>query len=65
LCETDSTYAQKRLMLTWSFDIIGRADDYYHPVFDFCTPEGGPKKQGESLGSILFGDRIYTSPYEV
>ena len=40
-------------------------DDYYNPAFRFCEPEGGPKSQGESLGSILFGDRIFNSPYQV
>lgn len=39
--------------------------DYYHPAFRFCQPEGGYKSVQESLGSILFGDRIYTSPYEL
>ncbi|KAM7212999.1 Nonaspanin (TM9SF), partial [Rhypophila decipiens] len=39
--------------------------DYYHPFFQFCPPEGGPKDVSESLGSILFGDRIKTSPYEL
>lgn len=36
--------------------------DYYDERFHFCAPEGGPQKQPESLGSILFGDRILTSP---
>ncbi|KAF8893778.1 hypothetical protein BD779DRAFT_1435639 [Infundibulicybe gibba] len=36
--------------------------DYYNPMFQFCEPEGGPIKQPESLGSILFGDRIFNSP---
>jgi hypothetical protein len=40
-------------------------DDYYNPSFHFCEPEGGPQKQPESLGSILFGDRIFDSPYDV
>jgi transmembrane 9 superfamily protein 2/4 len=40
-------------------------DDYYNPKFRFCEPEGGPKKQPEFLGSILFGDRIFNSPYDV
>jgi transmembrane 9 superfamily protein 2/4 len=40
-------------------------DDYYHPSFQFCEPPGGPHKQPESLGSILFGDRIFDSPYNV
>ncbi len=39
--------------------------DYYHPGFNFCKPEDGPKPVSESLGSILFGDRIYTSPFEL
>jgi transmembrane 9 superfamily protein 2/4 len=39
--------------------------DYYHPLFKFCQPAGGPKSVGESLGSILFGDRIMTSPFEI
>lgn len=39
--------------------------DYYHPGFHFCSPEGGPQWVRESLGSILFGDRIRTSPFEL
>lgn len=39
--------------------------DYYHPGFGFCQPDGGPKYIQESLGSILFGDRIMTSPFEL
>lgn len=39
--------------------------DYYHPPFHFCQPKDGPKDQRESLGSILFGDRIQTSPFEL
>lgn len=39
--------------------------DYYHPAFGFCRPENGPKEIRESLGSILFGDRIRTSPFEL
>lgn len=39
--------------------------DYYDKRFHFCQPEGGPKKKTESLGSVLFGDRIYTSKFEV
>lgn len=34
----------------------------YDERFHFCQPPGGPQKQSESLGSILFGDRIFTSP---
>ena len=39
--------------------------DYYHHAFNFCRPKGEPKYVSESLGSILFGDRIMTSPYEL
>ncbi|KAK4574180.1 Transmembrane 9 super member 2 [Recurvomyces mirabilis] len=39
--------------------------DYYHNAFHFCPPPGGPKPQSESLGSILFGDRIQTSPFQL
>lgn len=39
--------------------------DYYTPQFCFCPPKDGPKKQSESLGSILFGDRIFDSPFEL
>ncbi|KAJ1304635.1 hypothetical protein OPQ81_005776 [Rhizoctonia solani] len=38
--------------------------NYYDPAFHFCQPKDGPKKQPESLGSILFGDRIFNSPIE-
>ncbi|KAI7889332.1 uncharacterized protein EV154DRAFT_538893 [Mucor mucedo] len=39
--------------------------DYYDERFHFCTPDGGPKKQAESLGSVLFGDRIFTSKFQL
>ncbi|PVI02187.1 hypothetical protein DM02DRAFT_613152 [Periconia macrospinosa] len=39
--------------------------DYYHPPFHFCQPDNGPEYVRESLGSILFGDRIQTSPFEL
>ncbi|KAJ7218032.1 Nonaspanin TM9SF, partial [Mycena pura] len=39
--------------------------DYYNPGFQFCEPTDGAKKQPESLGSILFGDRIFNSPYDI
>ncbi|KAK2841662.1 hypothetical protein FQN49_006038, partial [Arthroderma sp. PD_2] len=39
--------------------------DYYHPAFHFCQPKDGPKDVRESLGSIIFGDRILTSPFEL
>ena len=38
---------------------------YYHEGFHFCRPEGGPVDVRESLGSIIFGDRIQTSPFEL
>ncbi|VVT58768.1 uncharacterized protein SAPINGB_P006374 [Magnusiomyces paraingens] len=39
--------------------------DYYNKNFNFCKPSEGPKHQSESLGSILFGDRIFNSPFEL
>jgi transmembrane 9 superfamily protein 2/4 len=39
--------------------------DYYHPLFQLCRPPNGPEDVGASLGSILFGDRIKTSPFEL
>ncbi|KAI8329070.1 hypothetical protein BC941DRAFT_363161 [Chlamydoabsidia padenii] len=40
--------------------------DYYDERFHFCTPPNGPpEKQAESLGSILFGDRILTSAFKL
>ncbi|KAF2271252.1 uncharacterized protein EI97DRAFT_471346 [Westerdykella ornata] len=39
--------------------------DYYYDNLHFCKPEGGPQYIRESLGSILFGDRIQTSPFEL
>jgi len=39
--------------------------EYYHPLFKLCQPEGGATSVGESLGSILFGDRIKTSPFDL
>lgn len=41
------------------------AFDYYSPEFHFCQPPGGPESVAESLGSILFGDRILTSPFDL
>ncbi|KAI1925055.1 Transmembrane 9 super member 2 [Ophidiomyces ophidiicola] len=38
---------------------------YYRPELHFCRPEGGPKDVRESLGSIIFGDRIRTSAFEI
>lgn len=53
----DSQYDPK-LRSVFSFD-------YYQEPLHFCQPEGGPKYIRESLGSILFGDRIQTSPFEL
>ena len=40
--------------------------DYYHQLFHFCRPDGGAQDVGpESLGSVIFGDRIKTSPFEL
>ncbi|GJJ71398.1 transmembrane 9 superfamily member 2/4 [Entomortierella parvispora] len=41
------------------------AYDYYDPMFNFCKRETEPESQPESLGSILFGDRIRSSPYQL
>ncbi|GMG30422.1 unnamed protein product [Ambrosiozyma monospora] len=38
--------------------------DYYFPRFHFCQPEN-LEKQSESLGSIIFGDRIFNSPFDI
>lgn len=38
--------------------------DYYSDPFHFCKPEK-IDYQSESLGSILFGDRIQSSPFEL
>src|ERR1043165_3869552 len=38
--------------------------DYYYEPFHFCKPDD-LKSQPESLGSILFGDRIFSSLYKV
>jgi transmembrane 9 superfamily protein 2/4 len=39
--------------------------DYYHAAFHFCRPKPNPEYVSESLGSILFGDRIMTSPFDL
>ncbi|QID83447.1 Transmembrane 9 super member 2 [Saccharomyces pastorianus] len=38
--------------------------DYYNEKFHFCKPEH-VEKQPESLGSVIFGDRIYNSPFQL
>ncbi|RIB12047.1 hypothetical protein C2G38_2019993 [Gigaspora rosea] len=38
--------------------------DYYYKSFHFCSPKE-PQSQPESLGSILFGDRIFDSVYKL
>ncbi|KAI9297566.1 hypothetical protein K502DRAFT_323171 [Neoconidiobolus thromboides FSU 785] len=37
---------------------------YYKPEFHFCEPKVKELKS-ENLGSVLFGDRLYSSPYEI
>ena len=49
----------------WTRDYVVLTDDYYNPAFHFCQPEGVPKAQPERLGSILFGGRIFNSPFDV
>ncbi|KAJ2747932.1 Transmembrane 9 super member 2 [Coemansia sp. BCRC 34301] len=39
--------------------------NYYDERFHFCRPKDGPKAAHESLGSILFGDRIYGSAFSL
>lgn len=39
--------------------------DYYYDSFHFCRPAGGLKGQSESLGSILFGDRLFSSDFKL
>lgn len=39
--------------------------DYYHRAFHFCRGKDDPTYVSESIGSILFGDRILTSPFEL
>ncbi|KAI9015548.1 hypothetical protein DFJ74DRAFT_645012 [Hyaloraphidium curvatum] len=39
--------------------------DYYFEKFHMCPPEGGQRGKGESLGSILFGDRLYDSRFDL
>ncbi|KAH3664375.1 hypothetical protein WICMUC_005760 [Wickerhamomyces mucosus] len=48
---------QKQEEFVYSFD-------YYHDKLHFCQPQK-LEKQPESLGSIIFGDRIYNSPFEL
>lgn len=38
--------------------------DYYYDKLHLCKPENVQKKS-ENLGSVLFGDRIYNSPFEL
>ncbi|UZJ53233.1 hypothetical protein CBS101457_002553 [Exobasidium rhododendri] len=38
--------------------------DYYNEQLHFCPPKAGLQSKSESLGSVLFGDRIYNSPIQ-
>ncbi|KAJ3065535.1 hypothetical protein HDU98_011115 [Podochytrium sp. JEL0797] len=38
--------------------------DYYYDKFHFCKPEH-LEVERESLGSVLFGDRLYNSPFQL
>lgn len=55
---TMSSFKSKGKVTVYSYD-------YYYSKFKFCKPKDGPKKQLESLGSIIFGDRIFDSPFEI
>ncbi|CAO3622305.1 unnamed protein product [Cunninghamella echinulata] len=39
--------------------------DYYDEKFHFCKPDSEPEKQPESLGSIIFGDCIFSSAFKL
>jgi transmembrane 9 superfamily protein 2/4 len=39
--------------------------DQYYEQLHFCVPAQGPQAQSESLGSILFGDRLYDSSFQL
>ncbi|CAO3633890.1 unnamed protein product [Cunninghamella blakesleeana] len=42
--------------------------DYYYEQFNFCKPTDDgkvPEQQAESIGSILFGDCIFDSPFKL
>ncbi|KAJ2608576.1 Transmembrane 9 super member 2 [Coemansia sp. RSA 1365] len=55
---TPSLNAENKLESVLSFG-------FYDERFHFCRPEGSPKAAHESLGSILFGDRIYGSVFDL
>lgn len=55
---TDSHMASKSKASVYAYD-------YYYPKFRFCKPREGAIKQPESLGAIIFGDRIFNSPFEI
>ncbi|KAJ1833832.1 Transmembrane 9 super member 2 [Coemansia sp. RSA 2711] len=55
---TPSLNAENKLESVLSFG-------YYDERFHFCQPQGGPQAAHESLGSILFGDRIYGSAFDL
>ncbi|RKP06697.1 hypothetical protein THASP1DRAFT_31496 [Thamnocephalis sphaerospora] len=38
---------------------------YYLDHFHFCQPAGGPESKSASLGAILSGDRLYSSPFNL
>lgn len=40
-------------------------DDYYDERLHMCAPKDGAQKEPESLGSILFGDRVFSTPFDV
>ena len=39
--------------------------DFYNSDFNFCKPETPLESKKGSLGSVLFGDRLFSSPFQV
>lgn len=47
---------------TWDYLV---SFDYYTEHMNFCRPKGSLQRQRESLGSILRGEKVYNSPFEL
>lgn len=44
---------------------VGLSYDFYHPSFHHCEPVQGIRSQPEALGSIIFGDRLFNSAFDI